>query len=148
MFDKKTLDQIKKSHTKATKVLALKEKLRIKGAKRLAQTELQDMIYKTINNSLYSKKGDCFVFCYFGETELYKSPDDDNLLAKDFIYNFAIEEMPRVSASVSASIFYNLIKKKYRSRGIAIKKQKAGVYEIPYNFLKFLQETSPLNFKN
>ena len=147
VFNKKTLDQIKESHTKSTEVLALKEKLRIKGAKKLAQTELQDMIYKAIDNSSYSKD-DCFVFCYFGETEWYKRPDDDDLLAKDFIYNFAIGEIPSVSVGVTASTFYYLIKKKYHSQGIAIEKQKTGVYKASYKFLKFLQEINTLNFKN
>lgn len=122
-------------------------KYRIRSARLQAQERLQDMIYKAIDNSLYSKD-DCFVFCYFGETELHKSPYEDGLMIKDFIYDFIIvNEKTWGQAKASADTYYYVIKKNCLSQGTAIVKQNMGFYQVPYKFLKFLQETSPLNFK-
>lgn len=120
----------------------------INGARLQAQKDLQNMMHKEINNSL-SSKDDCYVFCYFGETELYKSHYDNDFLAKNFIYDFAIvKEKTWKTSKFVANSYYYLIKENCLSQGTAIVKQNMGLYKVPYKFLKFLQETSPFDFKN
>lgn len=113
---------------------------RIESARLTAKQNLQKMIYKEINNAIYSKD-DCIVYCSFDETEIFKRSKYDTLLAKDFIYYFTI-----VKNLADANFYLNLAEHKYFDRSISLEKQNEGVYKVPYKFLKFLQETSTLNF--